>query len=56
MHVIVRSMTGIEYELLHVMEPILYVIRKQNRHSPTQGLENIVNELLSFFTTCSKLD
>jgi len=30
-------MTGIEYELLHAMEPILYVIRKQNRHSPTQG-------------------
>lgn len=32
----IRSMTGIEYELLHAMEPILYVIRKQNRHSPAQ--------------------
>ena len=29
-------MVGIEYELLHVQEPILYVIRKQHRHSPTQ--------------------
>lgn len=29
-------MTGIEYVLLHVQEPILYVIRKQHRHSPTQ--------------------
>jgi len=37
--VIGRSMTGIEYELLHAMEPILYVIRKQNRQSPTQGLQ-----------------
>lgn len=29
------QMTGLEYELLHVQEPILYVIRKQHRHSPT---------------------
>lgn len=28
-------MTGVEYILLHVQEPILYVIRKQHRHSPT---------------------
>lgn len=27
-------MTGLEYVLLHVQEPILYVIRKQHRHSP----------------------
>lgn len=27
-------MTGLEYILLHVQEPILYVIRKQHRHSP----------------------
>lgn len=27
-------MTGLEYILLHVQEPILYVIRKQNRISP----------------------
>lgn len=27
-------MTGLEYELLHVQEPILYVIRKQHRHNP----------------------
>lgn len=29
-------MQGIEYILLHVQEPILYVIRKQHRYSPTQ--------------------
>ena len=29
-------MQGIEYILLHVQEPILFVIRKQTRHSPTQ--------------------
>lgn len=27
-------MTGLEYVLLHVQEPILYVIRKQHRHGP----------------------
>ncbi|XP_011504681.1 PREDICTED: mediator of RNA polymerase II transcription subunit 6 [Ceratosolen solmsi marchali] len=31
------NMTGLEYILLHVQEPILYVIRKQHRHSPTQA-------------------
>jgi len=30
------NMTGLEYTLLHAQEPILYVIRKQHRHSPTQ--------------------
>lgn len=29
------NMTGLEYILLHVQEPILYVIRKQHRYSPT---------------------
>lgn len=29
------NMTGLEYTLLHAQEPILYVIRKQSRHSPT---------------------
>lgn len=29
------NMTGLEYILLHVQEPILYVIRKQHRHSST---------------------
>lgn len=29
-------MSGLEYALLHVQEPILYVIRKQHRHSPQQ--------------------
>lgn len=30
------TMTGIEYVVLHVQDPILYVIRKQHRISPTQ--------------------
>ncbi|XP_076069007.1 mediator complex subunit 6 [Oratosquilla oratoria] len=29
-------MQGIEYMLLHTQEPILYIIRKQHRYSPTQ--------------------
>lgn len=31
-----NNMTGLEYILLHVQEPVLYVIRKQHRHSSTQ--------------------
>jgi len=31
-----HNMQGAEYVLLHVQEPILYVIRKQIRHSPNQ--------------------
>ncbi|CAG9837072.1 unnamed protein product [Diabrotica balteata] len=31
-----QNMTGVEYVLLHVQEPILYVIRKQHRQSPQQ--------------------
>ena len=34
---IVRMMQGLEYILLHVQDPILFIIRKQHRHSPTQG-------------------
>lgn len=30
-------MVGIEYILLHVQDPILYVIRKQHRHTPTEA-------------------
>lgn len=30
-------MTGTEYRLLHVQEPILYVIRKLHRQSPDKG-------------------
>lgn len=36
MYFIYRHMVGVEYILLHVLEPILYVIRKQHRHSPTE--------------------
>lgn len=35
--IVCRNMTGLEYILLHVQDPILYVIRKQLRHSPTQA-------------------
>lgn len=31
------NMIGLEYCLLHVQEPILYVVRKQHRHSPTHS-------------------
>lgn len=30
------QMTGVEYILLHAQEPILFIIRKQQRQSPTQ--------------------
>lgn len=30
-------MVGVEYILLHVQDPILYVIRKQHRYSPTEA-------------------
>ncbi|XP_031561029.1 mediator of RNA polymerase II transcription subunit 6-like [Actinia tenebrosa] len=30
-----QSMAGIEYEVIHVQDPILFVIRKQQRHSST---------------------
>ncbi|OWR44883.1 mediator of RNA polymerase II transcription subunit 6 isoform X2 [Danaus plexippus] len=33
-----QNMTGLEYILLHVQEPILYVIRKQHRQSPMQTI------------------
>ena len=32
-----NNMTGLEYILLHVQEPILYVVRKQHRHTPSQA-------------------
>uniref|UniRef100_H2Y616 Mediator of RNA polymerase II transcription subunit 6 n=1 Tax=Ciona savignyi TaxID=51511 RepID=H2Y616_CIOSA len=32
----VMNMVGLEYILLHEQQPILYVIRKQRRHSPKQ--------------------
>lgn len=31
------NMVGMEYILLHVQDPILYVIRKQHRHSPNEA-------------------
>ncbi|XP_022696741.1 mediator of RNA polymerase II transcription subunit 6-like isoform X2 [Varroa jacobsoni] len=33
---VMNEMTGLEYILLHVQEPILFIIRKQHRHSRTQ--------------------
>lgn len=34
---LLSQMVGVEYILLHAQEPILYIIRKQQRQSPTQG-------------------
>ncbi|XP_055627409.1 mediator of RNA polymerase II transcription subunit 6 [Toxorhynchites rutilus septentrionalis] len=34
---LLNNMTGVEYILLHVQDPILYVIRKQHRHSPSEA-------------------
>jgi mediator of RNA polymerase II transcription subunit 6 len=32
-----NNMVGVEYILLHVQDPILFVIRKQHRHSPNEA-------------------
>ncbi|XP_046456932.1 mediator of RNA polymerase II transcription subunit 6-like [Daphnia pulex] len=39
-----NNLTGLEYMLLHVQEPILYVIRKQHRHSAA-----VVTPLADFY-------
>lgn len=40
-------MTGIEYSLYLVQEPILYVIRKVHRQSPDKGgIDDYYRELL----------
>lgn len=33
-----RSLTGVEYKLIHAQLPILYIIVKQNRHSADNGM------------------
>lgn len=33
-----NQMTGVEYILLHAQEPILFIIRKQQRQTPTQAI------------------
>lgn len=40
-------MTGIEFELIHAQEPILYVIRKQDRKSPTSATPLAVYYILA---------
>lgn len=42
-------MTGIEYELIHGQDPILYVIRKQERHSPERGNLSVIAALSLMF-------
>ena len=49
-----RTMTGIEYELLHVQDPILYVIRKQHRISPTQGQLQQIIFSVDYFDLCQE--
>ncbi|XP_053685247.1 mediator of RNA polymerase II transcription subunit 6-like [Sabethes cyaneus] len=34
---VLNNMTGVEYILLHVQDPILYVIRKQHRHNSNEA-------------------
>ena len=46
--VIFSNMTGIEYEILHIQDPILSVIRKQHRHSPTQGMAKTLKGAFMF--------
>ena len=51
-------MTGIEYIVLHVQDPILYVIRKQHRISPTQGIlicNTLVKISFSIYWSCIQL-
>lgn len=38
------QMVGVEYILLHAQEPILYIIRKQQRQSPAQGEQCSMNK------------
>ena len=47
-------MTGIEYEVLHVQDPILYVIRKQHRISPTQGQLQQIIFSVDYFDLCQE--
>lgn len=41
-------MVGVEYILLHAQEPILFIVRKQQRQSPTQGKMCKLLALFSF--------
>ena len=47
-----RNMTGIEFTLLHAQEPILYIVRKQNRHGPNHGWLNFSNDSGAVFSPC----
>lgn len=42
-------MVGMEYVLGHVQEPILFVIRKQHRTSPTAGTFSAVSAQQKFY-------
>ena len=44
------NLVGLEYTLLHVQEPILYVIRKEHRHSPNQ-----VTPLADYYVIAGKV-
>lgn len=43
------QMVGVEYILLHAQEPILYIIRKQQRQSPAQGEQCIMKKVQPWF-------
>ena len=53
-HFSYRNMTGIEFSLLLVQEPILYVIRKVHRQSPEKGII-YVKYLYKYIYLCSFL-
>ncbi|OQV20230.1 putative Mediator of RNA polymerase II transcription subunit 6 [Hypsibius exemplaris] len=42
LHSFYRNMVGIEYELAHAQDPILYIIKRQQRISPTDGTRPLV--------------
>nr|XP_006206981.1 mediator of RNA polymerase II transcription subunit 6 [Vicugna pacos] len=44
-----NQMVGVEYILLHAQEPILFIIRKQQRQSPTQVIQVLKNRKITVF-------
>ncbi|XP_050809567.1 mediator of RNA polymerase II transcription subunit 6 isoform X3 [Gopherus flavomarginatus] len=48
-----HQMIGVEYILLHAQEPILFIIRKQQRQSPTQDMVEVQRKT-GFCNDCLK--
>ena len=45
-----RNMQGTEYQIIHVQEPILYVVRKQNRYGPADNQVKSNSKKISGFS------